>query len=149
MHNLNTESLGIPLAKLIGLAHLQKERLLNQYLAPLGMSSAQFKVLAAIHYYDMNSPVEICNYLSINAGSMTRMVERLVKKMLIDSGQCDGLLILLIIFNSVCHFTSNLEPSYYLSSKTCFLTFDTHFPVDSLGLTNRSNREYELPCSFV
>ena len=84
MHNLNTESLGIPLAKLIGLAHLQKERLLNQYLAPLGMSSAQFKVLAAIHYYDMNSPVEICNYLSINAGSMTRMVERLVKKMLIN-----------------------------------------------------------------
>ncbi|WP_160060729.1 MarR family transcriptional regulator [Psychromonas sp. L1A2] len=84
MHNLNTESLGIPLAKLIGLAHLQKERLLNQYLAPLGMSSAQFKVLAAIHYYDMNSPVEICNYLSINAGSMTRMVERLVKKMLIE-----------------------------------------------------------------
>ena len=84
MHNLNTESLGIPLAKLIGLAHLQKERLLNQYLAPLGMSSAQFKVLAAIHYYDMNSPVEICNYLSINAGSMTRMVERLVKKTLIE-----------------------------------------------------------------
>lgn len=84
MHHLSTQSLGIPLAKLIGLAHLHKERLLNQYLDPLGMSSAQFKVLAAIHYYEMNSPAEICKYLSINAGSMTRMIERLLKKGLIE-----------------------------------------------------------------
>lgn len=84
MHNLNTKSLGIPLGKLIGLVNLHKEQLLNQYLAPLGMSSAQFKVLVAIHYYEMNSPAEICKYLNINAGSMTRMVERLVKKVLID-----------------------------------------------------------------
>lgn len=84
MHNLNTKSFGIPLGKLIGLVNLHKEQLLNQYLAPFGMSSAQFKVLVALHYYDMNSPAEICKYLNINAGSMTRMIDRLVKKLLIE-----------------------------------------------------------------
>lgn len=84
MHNLNTKSSGIPLAKLIGLVNLHKEQLLNEYLAPCGMTSAQFKVLVAIHYYEMTSPVDICKYLSINGGSMTRMVDRLVKKLLIE-----------------------------------------------------------------
>jgi len=84
MHNLTTKSLGIPLGKLIGLVNLHKEKLLNQYLVPFGITSAQFKVLVAIHYYDMNSPAEICKYLNINAGSMTRMVERLLKKRLLE-----------------------------------------------------------------
>ncbi|MDN2663870.1 MarR family transcriptional regulator [Psychromonas sp. 14N.309.X.WAT.B.A12] len=84
MLTIQPKSPGIPLAKLIGLAHLHKEQLMNQYLAPIGLSSAQFKVLAAIHFYDMNAPVDICKYLSINGGSMTRMVDRLVKKELLE-----------------------------------------------------------------
>ncbi|TEW54701.1 MarR family transcriptional regulator [Psychromonas sp. RZ22] len=81
---LHNKSLGIPLSKLIGLVNQHKEALLNQYLSPLGMSSAQFKVLVAIHFYKMNSPAEISKYLNINCGSMTRMVDRLIKKSLID-----------------------------------------------------------------
>jgi len=84
MLTFQPKSLGIPLAKLIGLAHLHKEQLMNQYLAPIGLSSAQFKVLAAIHFYEMKTPVDICKYLSINGGSMTRMVDRLVKKELLE-----------------------------------------------------------------
>lgn len=83
MLSTQPKSSGIALAKLIGLAHLHKEKLLNQYLAPIGISSAQFKVLVAIHFYEMCAPVEISKYLSIDAGSMTRMVDRLVKKSLI------------------------------------------------------------------
>ncbi|RBW47110.1 transcriptional regulator [Psychromonas sp. B3M02] len=75
---------GIGLAKLIGLTNLHKEKLFNHYLAPIGVSSAQFKVLVAIHYYEMSSPVDISKYLNIDAGSMTRMVDRLVKKSFIE-----------------------------------------------------------------
>lgn len=84
MYNLDSNSAGIPLAKLIGLAHIHKEQLLNEHLAPFGMSAAQFKVLVAIHFYEMNAPVDICKYLSINGGSMTRMIDRLAKKELLN-----------------------------------------------------------------
>ena len=83
-HQLNITSLGLPLAKLIGLANQRKELLLNQYLTPFNISSAQFKVLAAVHYYEINSPADLSKYLTIDGGSMTRMVNRLVKKELID-----------------------------------------------------------------
>ncbi|MEJ6078746.1 MarR family transcriptional regulator [Vibrio sp. 1-Bac 57] len=83
-HQLNIKSLGLPLAKLIGLVNQRKELLLNQYLAPFNISSAQFKVLAAVHYYGIDSPADLSKYLTIDGGSMTRMVDRLVKKELID-----------------------------------------------------------------
>lgn len=83
-HQLNIKSLGLPLAKLIGLVNQRKELLLNQYLAPFNISSAQFKVLAAVHYYEIDSPADLSKYLTIDGGSMTRMVDRLVKKELID-----------------------------------------------------------------
>lgn len=75
---------GIPLGKLIGLVNHHKERLLNQYLAPLDITPAQFKVLAALHLDGMKSPAEISKLLSIDCGSMTRMVERLMKKSLLE-----------------------------------------------------------------
>lgn len=80
----NTNSSGIPLGKLIGLVNQHKERLLHQYLMPLDMTAAQFKVLAVIAFDGVNSPAEISKALSIDCGSMTRMVERLVKKSLIE-----------------------------------------------------------------
>jgi MarR family transcriptional regulator, multiple antibiotic resistance protein MarR len=84
MYNLDSNSPGIPLAKLIGLAHIHKEQLLNEHLAPFGMSAAQFKVLVAIHFNGMNAPVDICKFLNINGGSMTRMIDRLAKKDLLN-----------------------------------------------------------------
>ncbi|WP_086981473.1 MarR family transcriptional regulator [Vibrio aphrogenes] len=75
---------GIPLGKLIGLVNQHKERLLNQYLMPLDMTPAQFKVLSTMKFDEMKSPAEISKLLAIDCGSMTRMVERLVKKSLIE-----------------------------------------------------------------
>jgi len=84
MQNLNLNSLGISLAKQISQVNLHKEKLINQHLEPFDMTSAQFKVLVAIHFYEMTAPVDICHYLHINGGSMTRMIERLVKKGLLE-----------------------------------------------------------------
>ncbi|MFH0265912.1 MarR family transcriptional regulator [Vibrio rumoiensis] len=75
---------GIPLGKLIGLVNQHKERLLHQYLTPIDISSAQFKVLAAIEFDGTKSPAEISKLLAIDCGSMTRMVERLMKKSLLE-----------------------------------------------------------------
>lgn len=75
---------GIPLGKLIGLVNHHKERLLNQYLMPLDITPAQFKVLATMHFDGMKSPAEISKLLVIDCGSMTRMVERLMKKSLVE-----------------------------------------------------------------
>ncbi len=75
---------GIPLGKLIGLVNHHKERLLTQYLMPLDITPAQFKVLATMQFDGMKSPAEISKLLAIDCGSMTRMVERLVKKSLLE-----------------------------------------------------------------
>jgi len=84
MQNLNVKSMGIALARQIGQVNLRKEKLINQYLEPFDITAAQFKVLVAVHFYKMNAPVDICHYLDINGGSMTRMVDRLVKKSVLD-----------------------------------------------------------------
>lgn len=84
MQNASLNAMGIVLAKQIGQVNLRKDKLINQYLEPFDITAAQFKVLVAIHFYKMNAPVDICHYLQINGGSMTRMVERLIKKLLLD-----------------------------------------------------------------
>lgn len=75
---------GIPLGKLIGLVNQYKERLLHQYLAPIDITPAQFKVLAAMEFEKTKSPAELSKLLVIDCGSMTRMVERLAKKALLE-----------------------------------------------------------------
>lgn len=84
MQNASLNAMGIVLAKQISQVNLRKDKLINQYLEPFDITAAQFKVLVAIHFYKMNAPVDICHYLQINGGSMTRMVERLIKKLLLD-----------------------------------------------------------------
>ncbi|HCH01487.1 MAG TPA: transcriptional regulator [Vibrio sp.] len=74
----------IPLGKLIGLVNHHKDRLLSQFLMPLDITPAQFKVLAVIECEKKNSPAEISKLLAIDCGSMTRMVERLIKKSLVE-----------------------------------------------------------------
>lgn len=81
---LTVHPAGIPLGKLIGLVNQHKERLLHQYLMPLDMTPAQFKVLSVMWFDGISSPAELSKILSIDCGSMTRMVDRLVKKQLIE-----------------------------------------------------------------
>ncbi len=72
----------IRIGMLVGRAALLKDRILDGYLAPHGVTAAQFKVLMIIlQGYD--TPAELCRHLSLDSGSMTRMLDRLEQKKLI------------------------------------------------------------------
>ncbi|MGU3614448.1 multiple antibiotic resistance transcriptional regulator MarR [Escherichia coli] len=63
----------IPLGRLIHMVNQKKDRLLNEYLSPLDITAAQFKVPCI-------TPVELKKVLSVDLGALTRMLDRLVCK---------------------------------------------------------------------
>jgi DNA-binding MarR family transcriptional regulator len=73
---------------LIGRANLLKDRILDTHLEPYGVTSAQFKVLVIMQQFDVDTPAELCRYLSLDSGSMTRMLDRLEQKGLIARRRC-------------------------------------------------------------
>ncbi|BCD87455.1 transcriptional regulator [Pseudomonas solani] len=72
----------------IGRSAMLKDRLLDRYLAPLDITSAQFKVLMFIYMDRANTPADLCRELSVDSGSMTRMLDRLEKKGLLLRKPC-------------------------------------------------------------
>ncbi|KFC09273.1 multiple antibiotic resistance protein [Trabulsiella guamensis ATCC 49490] len=70
------------LGLLIHLANQFKDQLINQYFSATDITAAQFKVLISI-YKGFTSPVEISKNLLMDAGAMSRMIERMVKRELI------------------------------------------------------------------
>jgi MarR family transcriptional regulator, multiple antibiotic resistance protein MarR len=70
----------IPLGRLIHLVNQKKDRLLNDYLSPLDITAAQFKVLCSIRCGGSITPVELKKVLSVDLGALTRMLDRLVSK---------------------------------------------------------------------
>lgn len=58
----------------------KKDRLLNEYLSPLDITAAQFKVLCSIRCAACITPVELKKVLSVDLGALTRMLDRLVCK---------------------------------------------------------------------
>ncbi|WP_416425842.1 MarR family transcriptional regulator [Pseudomonas sp. App30] len=73
---------------LLGRASQVKDRILDTHLVPEGVTSAQFKVLIFIDMYKVDTPAELCRYLSLDSGSMTRMLDRLEQKNLITRKRC-------------------------------------------------------------
>lgn len=67
------------IGQLIGVSAATKDRIL-EHLAALDITAAQFKVLIFVGLNRANSPVELCRELSVDSGSMTRMLARLEKK---------------------------------------------------------------------
>ncbi len=67
----------VPLGRLITLANQHKDRLLNDYLSPLGITASQFRVLCTIHCDVSTTPVELKKRLSVDLGALTRMLDRL------------------------------------------------------------------------
>ncbi|MGQ7190090.1 hypothetical protein ACUODJ_49600, partial [Escherichia sp. HC-CC] len=55
----------IPLGRLIHMVNQKKDRLLNEYLSPLDITAAQFKVLCSIRCAACITPVELKKVLSI------------------------------------------------------------------------------------
>ncbi|MEF3101932.1 MarR family multiple antibiotic resistance transcriptional regulator [Raoultella ornithinolytica] len=71
------------LGLLVHLANQYKDQLISQYFSGMDITAAQFKVLISI-YKGVTSPVEISKNLVMDAGAMSRMVDRMVKRDLIS-----------------------------------------------------------------
>lgn len=78
----------IRIGLLVGRAALLKDRILDEYLVPHGVTAAQFKVLMII-LQGHDTPAELCRYLSLDSGSMTRMLDRLEQKDLISRSRSE------------------------------------------------------------
>ncbi len=82
--NFETCAIGV----LLGRAALLKDRVLDSHLESEGITAAQFKVLIIVTQYQVDTPAELCRYLGLDSGSMTRMLDRLVQKGLILRDRC-------------------------------------------------------------
>ncbi|AXI62328.1 MULTISPECIES: MarR family winged helix-turn-helix transcriptional regulator [Pseudomonas] len=68
------------LGLLLGRAALLKDRIIDTHMEPHGITAAQFKVLIIMAQYGVDTPAELCRHLSLDSGSMTRMLDRLEQK---------------------------------------------------------------------
>ena len=82
--NFETCAIGV----LLGRAALLKDRVLDSHLESEGITAAQFKVLIIVTQYRVDTPAELCRYLGLDSGSITRMLDRLVQKGLIVRDRC-------------------------------------------------------------
>jgi MarR family multiple antibiotic resistance transcriptional regulator len=77
--NFHSSAMGL----LIGRTNGLKDRLLEKYLESYDVTAAQFKVLIIVAQFGTNTPAELCRHLSLDSGSMTRMLDRLEQKQLL------------------------------------------------------------------
>ena len=84
----NFESCSIGM--LLGRASILKDRILDWHLESEGVTAAQFKVLIIVTQYQVDTPAELCRYLGLDSGSMTRMLDRLEQKGLVLRNRCPG-----------------------------------------------------------
>jgi DNA-binding MarR family transcriptional regulator len=68
------------LGLLLGRAALLKDRIIDTHMEPHGITAAQFKVMIIVAQYGVDTPAELCRHLSLDSGSMTRMLDRLEQK---------------------------------------------------------------------
>ena len=68
------------LGLLLGRAALLKDRIIDTHMEPYGITAAQFKVMIIMAQFGVDTPAELCRNLSLDSGSMTRMLDRLEQK---------------------------------------------------------------------
>ncbi|MDR9751300.1 MarR family transcriptional regulator [Pseudomonas sp. SZMC_28357] len=68
------------LGLLLGRAALLKDKIIDTHMEPHGITAAQFKVLIIMAQFGVDTPAELCRHLSLDSGSMTRMLDRLEQK---------------------------------------------------------------------
>jgi len=68
------------LGMLLGRTEQLKNRILDTHLAPYGVTAPQFKVLVMVAQFGADTPADLCRMLSLDSGSMTRMLDRLEQK---------------------------------------------------------------------
>ncbi|SEI23205.1 MarR family transcriptional regulator [Pseudomonas fuscovaginae UPB0736] len=89
-HFLPKDFLSCHLGLLLGRTALLKDRIIDTHMVPYGITAAQFKVLIIMAQLAVDSPAELCRYLSIDSGSMTRMLDRLEQKELLVRQRSEG-----------------------------------------------------------
>jgi len=77
--NFQTCTLGL----LLGRTAMLKDKIIDRHMEPYGITAAQFKVLIIMAQFDVDTPAELCRHLSLDSGSMTRMLDRLEQKKLL------------------------------------------------------------------
>jgi DNA-binding MarR family transcriptional regulator len=78
------------LGMLLGRAEQLKNRILDKHLEPHDVTAQQFKVLVIISRFNADTPAELCRSLSLDSGSMTRMLDRLEQKGLLVRTRCES-----------------------------------------------------------
>ncbi|TEA79456.1 MarR family winged helix-turn-helix transcriptional regulator [Allopusillimonas ginsengisoli] len=82
------------LAPDVNLGHLIKQlqsslnRMMEQKLAPLGLTAMQWRPLALIRFLNINTPAELSRRTFIDTGAMTRALDRLEAKKFITRHRC-------------------------------------------------------------
>lgn len=67
---------------------LDQELALDPDLAPLEISAAQYTIISVLAKYGVDSAAQLCKDLSYDAGAMTRMIDRLEAKGLVNRRRC-------------------------------------------------------------
>ncbi|NIY48323.1 MarR family transcriptional regulator [Cedecea colo] len=116
------------LGLLIHLANQFKDQLISHYFSGADITAAQFKVLIHI-YKGITSPVEISKNLVMDAGAISRMVDRMVKHNLIvrNPNPVDKRQVILALTDKglvICDRFQNEALSSILSDLTARLTPD-------------------------
>ncbi|MGY5956776.1 MarR family transcriptional regulator, multiple antibiotic resistance protein MarR [Kosakonia sp. BK9b] len=116
------------LGLLIHLANQFKDQLISHYFSATDITAAQFKVLISI-YKGFNSPVEVSKNLLMDAGAMSRMLERMVKRDLVvrNTNQDDKRQVILGLTDkgrAICDRFQNEALASILGSLTERLTAD-------------------------
>jgi len=78
------------LGMLFGRTEQLKNRILDKHLEPHDVTAQQFKVLVIISRFGADTPAELCRSLSLDSGSMTRMLDRLEQKELLVRTRCES-----------------------------------------------------------
>ena len=78
------------LGLLLGRAALLKDRIIDTHMEPHGITAAQFKVLIIMAQFGVDTPAELCRNLSLDSGSMTRMLDRLEQKGFLARKRSEG-----------------------------------------------------------
>ncbi|TAL91543.1 MAG: MarR family transcriptional regulator [Candidimonas sp.] len=63
-------------------------RMIDQGVAPIGLTSKQWKPLIMICHHDINTPAELSRVTNVDTGAMTRVLDRLEAKGFISRHRC-------------------------------------------------------------
>ena len=78
------------LGLLLGRAAILKDKIIDTHMEPHGITAAQFKVLIIMAQFGVDTPAELCRNLSLDSGSMTRMLDRLEQKGFLARQRCEA-----------------------------------------------------------